>query len=110
MFFIQEIIVSYEGEVCGEEGSFPIAHAGAETPVYWAINENFFAAHVLYSQCHANCDQSSVMARNDSANEIAVSSMFDQDLLCLFKFRGSRGAHYSRNACTTVLEAIADAL
>jgi hypothetical protein len=33
VFFIQEIIVSYEGEVCGEEGSFPIAHAGAETPV-----------------------------------------------------------------------------
>jgi hypothetical protein len=50
------------------------------------------------------------MARNDSANEIAVSSMFDQDLLCLFKFKGSRGAHYSRNACTTVLEAMAGAL
>ena len=33
LFFIQEIIVSYEGEVCGEESSFPIAHAGAETPV-----------------------------------------------------------------------------
>ena len=30
------------------------------------------------------------MARNDSANEIAVLIMFDQDLLCLFKFRGSR--------------------
>ncbi len=30
------------------------------------------------------------MARNDSANEIAVLVMFDQDLLCLFKFRGSR--------------------
>jgi hypothetical protein len=55
-----------------------------------AINENLFAAHVLYSQCHANCDQSSVMARNDSANEIAVLIMFDQDLLCLFKFRDSR--------------------
>jgi len=83
--------VSYEGEVCGEEGSFPIAHAGAETPVYWAINENFFAAHVLYSQCHANCDQSSVMARNDSTNEIAVSSMFDQDLLCLLKSEARAG-------------------
>jgi hypothetical protein len=52
--------------------------------------KTFFAAHVLYSQCHANCDQSSVMARNDSANEIAVLIMFDPDLLCLFKFRGSR--------------------
>ena len=28
MFFIQEIIVSYEGEVCGEEGSFPICARG----------------------------------------------------------------------------------
>jgi hypothetical protein len=48
------------------------------------------------------------MARNDSANEVAVLVMFDQDLLCLFKFRVSggsrRGAHYSCNACTTVLE------
>jgi hypothetical protein len=33
VFFIQEIIVSYEGEVCGEEGSFPIAYARAETRV-----------------------------------------------------------------------------
>jgi hypothetical protein len=95
VFFIQEIIVSYEGEVCGEEGSFPIPDCARGRRNSSALNvlgdqRNFFAAHVLYSQCHANCDQSSVMARNDSANEIAVLIMFDQDLLCLFKFRDSR--------------------
>ena len=32
-FFIQKIIVSCDGEVCGEVRSFPIADAGAETPL-----------------------------------------------------------------------------
>jgi hypothetical protein len=32
-FFIQKIIVSCRGEECGEVRSFPIADAGAETPL-----------------------------------------------------------------------------